>query len=145
MKSNIVFFDTLENSKKGTLRGLVIFPIFIILTLLWFLLTKKSLYDKHIDKVPNSRLWISMGISALLIVSALGIHNPNTLRKAVVFGALVGLVVYGIANAVLLSASKKWDYTISFIDTLWGILSTAFLAYILYKIVKKWPKTFQVV
>jgi uncharacterized membrane protein len=145
MKSTIVFFDTSENGKRGTLRGLVIFPIFIILTLIWFLLTKKSLYNKHIDQVDNSRIWVAMGVSALLIVSAVGIQTPDTVKKAVVYSGLVGLVVYGITNVVLLATSKKWGYGIAAIDTIWGILSTALLGYILYEVVQKWPNTFAVV
>jgi uncharacterized membrane protein len=145
MKSTLVFFDTSENGKRGTLRGLVIFPIFIILTLIWFAVTKKHLYNKHIDQVDKSRIWVALGVTALLIVSAVAVQTPNTTKKAVVYSALVGLVVYGISNAVLLSTSKKWDYVISLIDIVWGVLSTALLGYILYEVVLKWPKTFAAV
>lgn len=142
MKSSIVFFDTSENGNRGTLRGLVIFPIFIILTLVWFSFTKKPLYDKHIDNVSKDRLWIAMGVSALLLVSAVAVHTPDTLKKAVVYAGLVGLVVYGITNVSMLATSNKWSYTIALIDTVWGVLSTALLGYILYIVVKKWPNTF---
>jgi uncharacterized membrane protein len=142
MKSTIVFFDNQKNSNKGLLRGLVIIPFFFVLTLIWLLFTKKSLYDKHIDKVSNSRLYISMAISSILIVSALGVHTPNTLQKAVVYAGLVGLVIYGVTNSVLISTSNKWDYSIAIIDTLWGICSTSLLGFILYIIVKKWPHIF---
>ena len=144
MKSSIVFFDTSENGIKGTLRGLVIFPIFILFTISWFLLTKK-IYNKHIDEVNTNRLIFSMIITALLIVSMLGIHNPSTCIKAIVYGALSGLVVYGIANMSLLASTKKWSYSISLLDTLWGVINTSLLAYILYKIVEKWPSIFNVV
>ena len=142
MKSSIVFFDNLENSKRGTLRGMVIFPIFILITLVWFFFTKKPLYDKHIDIVSKDRLWVALCVSALLTVSAIGVHTPDTLQKAVVFSGLVGFVVYGISNATMLATTKKWDYSISFIDILWGIFSTSLLGYILYIVVNKWPKIF---
>ena len=142
MKSSIVFFDNLENSKRGTLRGMVIFPIFILITLVWFFFTKKPLYDKHIDTVSKDRLWVALFVSGLLIVSAIGVHTPDTLQKAVVFSGLVGFVVYGITNSVMLAVTKKWNYSISFIDILWGIFSTSLLGYILYIIVNKWPKIF---
>jgi uncharacterized membrane protein len=145
MKSSIVFFDTSINSKRGTLRGLVIFPIYIILTLVWLLFTKKSLYDKHIDNVSKDRLWIAMGISALFIVSAIAVQTPDTLQKAVVYSGLVGLVVYGVTNVSMLATSKKWNYSISLIDTIWGTLSTALLGYILYVVVNKYPTIFSVV
>ena len=49
MKSSIVFFDTMENSKRGTKRG---FIALIILSLLWFIwhyLLMKKEYDKYRD------------------------------------------------------------------------------------------------
>lgn len=144
MKSSLVFWDTLENSKRGTLRGLIIFPIFIIITLTWYLLMYK-IYNKHIDKVSLFRLCISLVLIGLLIVSALGVHTPNTLKKAITYGLLVGLVIYGISNLVLLATSNKWGYKISIIDILWGIISTGFLSFVLYIVVQKWPKYFNVI
>ena len=137
MKSKIIFFDSLENSKRGTLRGAIIFPIFIILTLVWLFFTKKPLYDKHIDNVHTSRYIVALIISGLLLVSALGVHNPDNITTAVTYASLVGLVVYGITNVVLLSTSNKWDYIISIIDILWGVISTAFLGYVLYIVVNR--------
>ena len=142
MKSSIVFFDNLENSKRGTLRGMVIFPIFILISLVCFFFTKKPLYDKHIDIVSKDRLWVALCVSALLTVSAIGVHTPDTLQKAVIFSGLVGFVVYGITNSVMLAVTKKWNYSISFIDILWGIFSTSLLGYILYIVVNKWPEIF---
>ena len=145
MKSTLVFWDNKENSKRGTLRGLSIFPIYIILTLLWFFITKNSLYSKHIDNVSNYRLIISLFVTGVLIVSAVAVNNPDTTQKAIVYGALVGFVVYGISNAVLLATSNKWGYIISIIDTIWGVLSTTLISYLLYEIVKLNPKVFKVV
>ena len=141
MKSKIIFFDSSENSKRGTLRGMIIMPIFILLTLMWLFFTKKSLYDEHMDDVHGSRSIVSLVVSGLLIVSALGVHNPDSITTAVTYAALVGLVTYGITNAVLLATLNKWDYTISVIDILWGIVSTAFLGYILYIVVNKFSDT----
>ena len=142
MKSSIVFFDSLENSKRGLFRTLVIFPIFIILTVVWLFFTKNIFYDKHIDSVSKTRVWVSMIATTILIISALGIQTADTLQQAVVFSALVGLVVYGFTNATLLAVSEKWDYLISFIDTAWGIFSTSLMGFILYFVVNKWPKIF---
>lgn len=145
MKSTIVFFDIIENSKRGTLRGLVILPIFVILTMIWFFITKKRLYNKHIDKVSNFRLCLSMIVSSILIVSAIGVHTPDTIKKAIVYGGSVGLLLYGMSNSVHISTSNKWSYSISIIDTTWGVFSTALIGGILYYIVKKWPQTFDVI
>ena len=137
MKSSLVFVDSYKNSKRGTLRGLIIFPIFIIITILWFTLTK-PFYKKYLNK--NPKIIIPLLFTALLIVSALGVHNPNTIIKAIVYGKLVGFVIYGIACCALLYFYDKWDYKISIITIIWGILSTALLAYILYIAVKHFPQ-----
>ena len=144
MKSTLVFVDTPENGKRGTLRGLIILPIYCILTILWFYMTKK-LYASKVDNVSNFRKLLSLFLSGVLIVSAIAVHTPDTRLKAVVYGGLVGFVIYGITNSVLIAISKKWTYTISIIDTTWGIISTAFLSYILYEIVEQWPNIFKVV
>ena len=141
MKSSIVFFDTLENSKRGLFRTLVIFPIFILITIGWLFITK-SLYNKHIDNVNKNRLWVSMIITSILIISAIGIQTPNTLSEAIVFSALVGVVVYGFTNATLLAVSEKWDYEISMIDILFGIFTTTLLGFVSYQVVQKWPNIF---
>lgn len=141
MKTKILFFDSLENTKRGALRCIIIFPIFIILTLMWLFFTKKSLYDEHIDDVHGSRYIVSLTVSGLLILSALGVHDPDNIATAVTYATLVGLVIYGVTNSVLLATLNKWDYTISVIDILWGTASTTFLGYILYIIVNKFSNT----
>jgi len=142
MRSSLIFFDNKENSKRGNLRGLVIFPIFIILTLVWRQLMTKYYKCNNVGKL---RKIISLIISAVLIVSAIGVQTPNTLQKAVVYGALIGFVIYGVSNCVLLVSSNKWGYMISFVDTLWGIASTSLLSFILYKVVQKYPYIFKAV
>jgi uncharacterized membrane protein len=144
MKSTLIFVDTPENGKRGTLRGLTILPIYCLMTITWFYLTKK-LYSNKVDKVSNFRKILSLFVTGVLIVSAIAVHTPDTRKKAIVYGALVGFVIYGITNAVLIATSNKWTYTISIIDTLWGIASTSLLSYILYEIVEKFPNILKVV
>lgn len=144
MKSNIVFFDSMENSKRGTLRGIILFPIFIIMSLIWFFITK-NWFGKYFDKTNTGKIVISLIVSGILIVSAITVHNPNSVSEVIVYGALVGLVVYGVANSTLLSVHNKWEYIPAIIDTTWGVASTALMAYILYMVVKKWPNMLAVV
>lgn len=145
MKSSIIFFDNFENSgKRGTLRGMVIFPIFILLSIIW-IYTSKSLYKNNIDEVPISRKIASLIFISLAIVSALGVHNPDTIKKAIVYGGLVGAVTYGIMSAGMYMTSNKWSITNSTITTLWGIISTSLLGYILFVVVKKYPNTLAVI
>lgn len=136
MKSNIVFFDSIQNSKRGTLRGAVILPFLLLFSAIWYLVIMKSVYEKHIDDVNMTRRIGGVIVIAFFIISALGVHNPDTERKAVFFGGLLGLILYGSWNAVLLMTSKKWPFGMALIDVTWGVISTAILALILYHFVK---------
>lgn len=145
MKSTLVFWDTPENSKRGTIRGLLILPIYMILTVAWFYVTKNMVYKNHIDNVTTFRLLLSLFITGSLIVSIVAVQTPQSAEEALKYGALAGFAVYGICNFVLLAVSNKWGYTVAIIDTIWGIVSTMLLSYILYQIVQKWPNTFKTV
>ena len=144
MISCLVYFNGNESSKKGLLRGVVIFPIFLILNIIYLLITRK-LHEKYTDSGDISiiKKAIFIVIAGVLIVSGLGVHNPPDSTKAIVYASLMGFVVYGIANCIMFSTNKKWNIMITFLDVLWGILSTGLLGYILYKIVSKWPKVFE--
>ena len=124
MKSSLVFFDTIENSNKGNLRGLVIFPIVMIFYYIFHYTGKKY---GHIAAI----------LFSIIIVSALGVHEPDTLKKAVVYGALVGFVIYGTYNCR--TVFEDGDFKKSLIDVLIGVGTTAFSAFVLYMIVLKWP------
>ena len=137
IKSYKVFYDSKENIKKGILRMIIILPIFLILNLCWNLFTRK-LYKKHIDKVSNFRLITSVFIIGILF-SFIGIHVPLTKEQSILYGAVIGLVIYGIVNMSLLATSIKWNVNICIIDIIWGVISTGFLGYILYIITEKYP------
>ena len=139
MKSNIVFFDTYENSRIGTLRGLVIFPIFIILTLIWIYVMKKS-NVKSYENIGSVRLCFYLIFSGLLIVSAIGVHNPDSYQKAAAYALLVGFVVYSISNMYI--TNDRFSL-ISLVDIIVGITITTILGIILYWIVEIWPCIFK--
>lgn len=131
MKTELVFFDTTEQSIEGTKRGLVAFVSLILLDLIWFNLTKK------IIKYPNDKSIniYTLGISYVLLCSAISVQKPNSIQESIVYAALVGLVVYGIYNFTNYSILSKWTLKIAFIDTLWGIINctlTAIFVYLLF-------------
>lgn len=136
MKSQMVFFDTLENSKRGTARAAVILPFLLLFSAIWYLAIMKKFYMKHIDDTSMFRKIVAVCVIAFMLISALGVHNPNTFKKALFFGGLIGFVIYGCWNSVLYMTNTKWTIWISIIDILWGTISTAILGFILYFFVR---------
>lgn len=132
MKSQIIFFDTVENSKRGTARGAVILPFLLLFSVIWYLVIMKKFYSKHIDDTTIFRKILSVCVIAFMIISALGVHNPDSFKKAIVYGSLLGFVLYSCWNSVLYMIHTNWTIWIAIIDILWGTLSTAILGGILY-------------
>ena len=136
METKLVYFGTTYESQQGTIRGTIAIILLIILNLVWLSLTKK-MYKKYFDVKEVSKLNMIIGYSLALFVlgSALSIQNePKSLKVSVVFGALVGFVVYGFANGVYLAVNKDYDLSIVVIDTIWGVVSSAIITAVLYYI-----------
>jgi uncharacterized membrane protein len=73
------------------------------------------------------------GIVVLAISPALA---ENNWWKALLFGAVLGLVAYGTYDITNLSTLKGWSARLSMIDLAWGTVLTAVSATIGYWIVK---------
>lgn len=137
MKTELIFFDTFENGLEGTKRGLIAFISLIILDFIWFKLSK-NLYKKTSLVSDNLNIYSAL-IVYLLLCSAIAVQLPKSLTEAVVYGALVGFVIYGVFNFTLNSINKQWNLSISIMDTAWGTFNCAIAALIIYLIYwKKW-------
>ena len=82
VKSTIVYFGSLAESKKGLQRTLIAF--FVMWICLFFMFKSRS----SISKVA-----VASAATALVLVSAIGVQLPRSLKEAALYGALVGLVV----------------------------------------------------
>jgi len=68
----------------------------------------------------------------LLLASAISVQLPKSFNESIVYGALVGFVVYGIFNLVNYSMLKQWSISIVLMDTIWGVLNCSFAAGLIY-------------
>jgi len=93
MKSGIVFFDSHHNSRLGTLRGLITFPIFIVILILLF-------------RPANTWEKISgILLIAFVLCSAIAVQIPTNYKQVGVYGLLVGFVVGSVVTGVELNNS----------------------------------------
>jgi hypothetical protein len=106
MKSGIVFFDNQHNSRLGTLRSLVTFPIFIVIFLLLF--RPANTWEKI-----SGALLISF-----VLCSAIAVQLPTNYKQAGVYGFLVGFVIGSVISGIALNSSAlepkflKWSAVI---------------------------------
>ena len=126
MKTQLIFFDSIAESKKGTLRGLIVIISLIIFDLLFFSFTKN--YYPVTKKIN----YFSTFLVFLILCSALAVQQPNNYNEALVYSLLVGFVVYGIYNLTNYSILKEWKLSIVIMDTIWGIINCGIAGSILY-------------
>ena len=126
MKTKLIFFDNLEETKKATLRGLVAISVLIILDLIWFPIMD---YSPIVTKKFN---YISAIITYILLCSAISVQQPNSLEEAAVYGALCGLVIYGVFNGTNYATNKNWTLKIATLDTMWGMFVMSMASIVVY-------------
>ena len=82
MRTDLVYFDSLDESRKGTVRALVAILVLIAFDLYYYGETIET------QVFPLLVTWLMVG-------SALGVMLPRTLEESAVLGFLIGSVVYG--------------------------------------------------
>lgn len=122
MYSSIVFFDNVHESWKGTKRGFVAFIFIIFFWYLWYKIIMKNFYK------PKKHFNTYLLMSSLLLCSAIAVQLPKTGYEAVVYGGLLGLVVYGFSNFT----SKNTSNTKVLVDTVYGMVSTSMVSYLVF-------------
>ncbi len=133
MKTQLIFFSSWKESKKGTLRGLVAIITLILCDLVWF----QILDYKKEGGVTKKFNYISAFLSWLLICSAIGVQLPNKYKESLVYGLLVGLVVYGVFNTTNYAINKDWSLKLTILDTIWGMIVCSIASSVVYLIFHK--------
>lgn len=129
MKTELIFFDSVNESMKGTTRGLIAFISLIVFDFIWFSLSSKTVY-KTVTKTPNIYAAI---LVYLILCSAIAVQLPNNYNEALVYGLLVGLVIYSIFNLTSFSIFN-WPLSTAIVDTIVGTISCGVASSLIYLI-----------
>lgn len=136
MKTELIFFDSFENSKKGTVRGLVAFISLIIFDLIWFSISKNNIYSNVSLKHSITRTLINSSLVYLVLCSAIGVQLPKSYNEALVYGMLVGFVTYSVFNLTS-NTIFDWDINTAIIDTIAGTINCGIASSMVYLICHK--------
>ena len=139
--TKIVYIDTKEQTIKGTLRGLIALVVLVVANIIWYALSDKFLYKPILTTIQKGslpyRLQYSL-IAWILLCSAIAVQQPTTDGEALSYGALVGLVVYGVYNSTNMTIFQGWKAKLSLIDTSWGIINCMFSAWVTFRLSEIW-------
>jgi uncharacterized membrane protein len=114
---------------------LVFLPVFLGIDMLWIGIISKSFYDNEFKGFERTLNWpsallvyllIPLGIFLFVLPKASG--NPIT---GAIWGAVFGLIVYGIYDLTNLAILANWTLKLTIIDILWGVFVNALGGFII--------------
>lgn len=114
---------------------LIFLPIFLGIDLIWLGKISKSFYDKQFQAFERTLNWpaailvyilIPLGILLFVLPKASG--NPFL---GLMWGAIYGLVVYGVYDLTNLAILANWPLKLTIVDILWGITVNALGGFII--------------
>ncbi len=122
---------------------LVTFGVFFIIDLLWLGVVAKNVYAKYLGHLMAPKVnWTAAILFYIIYVVALVLFvvqpalKQESLKYAILYGALLGCVAYAAYDLTNLATLKDWPITLTIIDLIWGTVLTASTASISYTLLK---------
>lgn len=114
-------------------------PVFFLIDFIWLALIARGLYLKNIGFLLSSKpnwtvaiIFYLVYIFGILIFAVIPAVKDESVLKALMLGALFGLIAYATYDLTNLATVKNWPISISLIDITWGTILTATVAVISY-------------
>jgi len=108
--------------------------VFMVLDGIWLGLLMKSFYREQLAPIvrladggiaPN---WPAAFVVYVLLGAGIALFvvpRAPTVLSAAAFGALFGLVVYGVYDFTNYSTLRQWPFVLTLADTAWGVMASA--------------------
>jgi uncharacterized membrane protein len=107
-------------------------PIFFALDMLWLGVAAKNFYTKQIGFLMKTNVnWLAAISFYMLFVAGLVLFvvAPATEKsswvRALVFGAVFGLITYSTYDLTNLATLKNWPLALTVVDLVWGMVLAA--------------------
>ena len=108
--------------------------VFMVLDGVWLGLLMKNFYREQLAPIvrladggiaPN---WPAAFVVYILLGTGMALFvtpATSTVPSAAAFGALFGLVVYGVYDFTNYSTLRQWPFVLTLADTAWGVMASA--------------------
>jgi uncharacterized membrane protein len=114
---------------------LLTLPVFFGIDMLWIGIMAKDFYRNNLGHLLRPDInWAAalifylLYIVGILIFATLPALEKQSLRQAVVLGALFGFFAYTTYDLSNLATLKDWPVNVVFVDIVWGMFVTASVA-----------------
>ena len=119
-------------------------PVFFVIDMIWLGLVAKNFYSQHLGFLMRPDInWTAAIIFYLLFIAGLVLFviSPSvegqSWVRAVVYGALFGLVTYSTYDLTNLATVKDWPLIVTIVDLIWGTVLSASVSVVSYVIAIK--------
>lgn len=107
-------------------------PIFFAIDMVWLGLAAKNFYAKHIGFLMKANVnWAAAILFYLLFIAGLVVFvvvpalEKGSWVRALLFGALFGLITYATYDLTNLATLKDWPLVVTVVDLIWGTVLAA--------------------
>ena len=112
--------------------------------MLWLGVVAKKFYIKHIGLLMKVNVnWLAAILFYLLFIGGLVVFviapavEEGSWVRALVFGALFGLITYATYDLTNLATLKYWPVAVTVVDLLWGMALAASVSLAAYLVAAK--------
>lgn len=117
----------------------VALPVFFVIDMFWLVLVARKFYKEHLGFVMRPDVnWVPAVIFYLIFIAGLVVFvispavEKQSLRHAIVAGAVFGLVTYATYDLTNLATLKDWPLIVTIVDLAWGIVLSATVSAVTY-------------
>jgi len=119
-------------------------PIFFAVDMVWLGLAAKNFYAKHIGFLMKANVnWAAAILFYLLFIAGLvafvvtpAVEKGSWVR-ALLFGALFGLITYATYDLTNLATLRGWPLLVTVVDLIWGTVLAASVSVATYVVAAK--------
>ena len=119
-------------------------PIFFAMDMVWLGVVAKNFYAKHIGYLMKSNVnWAAAILFYLLFIAGLVVFvvvpalDKGLWVRALLLGALFGLITYATYDLTNLATLKDWPFLITVVDLIWGTVLAASVSVATYLVAAK--------
>jgi uncharacterized membrane protein len=119
-------------------------PVFFAIDMIWLGLVAKNFYSQHLGFLMRPDVnWSAAIIFYLLFIAGLVLFvispavEGQSWVRALVYGALFGLVTYSTYDLTNLATVKNWPMIVTIVDLIWGTVLSASVSVVSWFIATK--------
>jgi len=124
---------------------LITIPVFFAIDIVWLAVISKGFYREQLGyimsesvKWPAALLFYLLYIGGLVLFAVMPAVEKQSLLRALVMGAALGLVAYATYDLTNYATIRDWPLVVVIVDLIWGTILSAGVSAIASLVALRW-------